>query len=175
MALRWREAETPAHFLLGLRKCCLRQRLPAVGWGGVKWGGLRSGVFLCVQGSAGLPTPYSDHGQGLNPRARYSQGAGWRQTEVGGRGGQTAGRGQKGQLGAGAPGWRRQDMEWPSTTLVPRAMGKRKLVCGVPGQGGNVSKRKGSGQLWHQTESVSGVLQPHRAQEGFWPHHSPLA
>lgn len=36
MALRWREAEPPAHFLSGLRKCCLRQRLPAVGGGG--WG-----------------------------------------------------------------------------------------------------------------------------------------
>lgn len=40
MALRWWGAEPPAHFLLGLRKCCLRQRLPAVGWGGVKWGGV---------------------------------------------------------------------------------------------------------------------------------------
>ena len=42
VALRWREAEPPAHFLSGLRKCCLRQRLPETGWGC-----LRSGVFLC--------------------------------------------------------------------------------------------------------------------------------
>lgn len=25
VALRWREAEPPAHFLSGLRKCCMRQ------------------------------------------------------------------------------------------------------------------------------------------------------
>lgn len=62
-----------------------------------------------------------------------------------GRGGQTAGRGQRGQLGAGAPGWRRQDMEWPSTTPVPRAMGKRKLVCGVPGWGSTSQRGRGLG------------------------------
>ena len=36
---------------------------------------------------------------------------------------------------------------------------------------GDVSKRKGSGQMWYQKELVSGSLQPRGGQEGFWPHH----
>lgn len=47
VALRWREAEPPTHFLSGLRKCCLRQMLPETGWGGVRVPQIRG---MCVQG-----------------------------------------------------------------------------------------------------------------------------
>lgn len=58
VASRWREAEPPAHFLSGLRKCCLRQS--GVGWGGV--GGASGQAFFYVsRHTTGHPTQCSDY------------------------------------------------------------------------------------------------------------------